>query len=46
MEAQLILATMAQRFRLEQLDKAEPTQAATLGFAQPVRMCLHTNRQS
>ena len=40
MEAQLILATIAQRFRLEQLDKAKLAQAATLSFARPVRMSL------
>ncbi|HEX6386231.1 MAG TPA: cytochrome P450, partial [Anaerolineae bacterium] len=41
MEAQLILATIAQRFRLQQLDEATLAQAATLSFARPVRMRLH-----
>jgi cytochrome P450 len=41
MEAQLLLATIAQRFRLEQLDEARMGPAATLSFAQPVRMQLY-----
>ncbi len=38
MEAQLILATMAQRFRLEQLNEAKLAPAITLSFAEPVQM--------
>lgn len=40
MEAQLILATIAQRLRLEQLDEATLDQSVTLSFARPVRMRL------
>lgn len=41
MEAQLILAAVAQRFRLQQLNEAKLVHSATLGFAEPVRMRLH-----
>lgn len=41
MEAQLLLATLAKRFRLEQLDEATMGQTATLGFAKPLHMRLH-----
>lgn len=44
MEAQLLLATIAQRFRLEQLDEARIGPAVTLRFTQPVRMRLHHRR--
>lgn len=41
MEAQLILAAIAQRFRLQQLNEAKLVHSATLGFAEPVQMRLH-----
>ena len=41
MEAQLILATIAQRFQLQQLNEAKMAAAPTLGFAEPVYMRLH-----
>lgn len=41
MEAQLILATIAQHFRLRQLSEAKMASAPTLGFAEPVYMQLH-----
>jgi cytochrome P450 len=41
MEAQLLLATIAQQFCLELLDEAVMGHTATLGFARPVRMRLH-----
>ena len=40
MEAQLILATMAQQFRLQQLSEARMAPAITLSFAEPVQMRL------
>jgi cytochrome P450 len=40
MEAQLLLATIAQRFCLEQLNEAKIGYTATLGFAEPVQMRL------
>ncbi|MDX1521375.1 MAG: cytochrome P450, partial [Anaerolineae bacterium] len=42
MEAQLILATIAQQFRLQQLNEARMASAPTLGFAKPVHMRLHS----
>lgn len=41
MEAQLLLATIAQQFCLEQLNEARMDLTPTLGFAQPVLMRLH-----
>ncbi len=42
MEAQLLLATIAQQYHLELLDEPTITPgSATLGFAQPVRVRLH-----
>lgn len=41
MEAQLILATIAQHFRLQQLNEAKIASGPTLGFAEPVHMRLH-----
>ena len=41
MEAQLILATIAQHFRLHQLNEAKMQPAPTLGFAEPVSMRLY-----
>ncbi len=41
MEAQLILATIAQRFRLRQLNEAAMGHTPTLGFAAPVHVRLH-----
>jgi cytochrome P450 len=41
MEAQLLLATIAQQFRLEQLTEAKMDDTPTLGFAAPVQMRLH-----
>jgi cytochrome P450 len=41
MEAQLLLATIAQQFRLEQLTEAKMADTPTLGFAAPVQMRLH-----
>ncbi|GAB4161237.1 MAG: cytochrome P450 [Candidatus Promineifilaceae bacterium] len=41
MEAQLLLATIAQQFCLEQLNEAKMDLTPTLGFAQPVLMRLH-----
>jgi cytochrome P450 len=42
MEAQLILATIAQRYRLELCEQPIPTKGAgTLGFEQPVTVRLH-----
>jgi cytochrome P450 len=41
MEAQLLLATIAQQFRLEQLTEAKMGDTPTLGFAEPVQMRLH-----
>ena len=40
MEAQLLLATIAQQFHLEQLNEAKMGDTPTLGFAQPVQMRL------
>jgi cytochrome P450 len=40
MEAQLLLATIAQQFRLEQLTEAKMGDTPTLGFAAPVEMRL------
>jgi cytochrome P450 len=40
MEAQLILATIAQYFRLQQLNEAKMVPAMTLSFAEPVRIRL------
>lgn len=41
MEAQLLLATLAQHFRVQFLDPPQPTRAiGTLGFAHPVRVRL------
>lgn len=40
MEAQFLLATIAQQFRLEQLSEAKMGDTPTLGFAQPVQMRL------
>lgn len=41
MEAQLILATIAQQFRLQQLNEAKLQPSVTLSFAEPVHMRLH-----
>ena len=41
MEAQLILATIAQRFQLQQLNEAQTGPAILLGFAKPVQMRLN-----
>lgn len=42
MEAQLLLATIAQRFQIELLTQARPVKAiGTLGFDQPVTVRLH-----
>ena len=41
MEAQLILATIAQRFQLKQLTEARLAQSPTLVLAEPVHMRLH-----
>lgn len=41
MEAQLLLATIAQHFCLEQLNEAKMAFTPTLGFAKPVLMRLH-----
>lgn len=42
MEAQLAVATIAQHYRIELIDKAERTgKTTTLGFAHPVRVKLH-----
>ena len=41
MEAQLLLATIAQQFRLEQLNEAQMDNTPTLAFAKPVQMRLH-----
>lgn len=43
MEAQLILATMAQRFQLQQLTEAKVMPAITLSFAEPVQMRIKKN---
>jgi len=43
MEAQLILATIAQQFRLQQLCEAKTAPAITLSFAKPVQMRLQKN---
>lgn len=40
MEAQLILATIAQQYSLEQLNQATMNNTPTLGFAEPVHMQL------
>jgi cytochrome P450 len=40
MEAQLLLATIAQQFDLEQLNEAKMGYTPTLGFAEPVQMRL------
>ena len=41
MEAQLLLASIAQQFRLEQLTEAKMADTPTLGFTTPVQMRLH-----
>ena len=47
MEAQLLLATIAQRFHLEILDKPQMIPGSpTLGFAHPVRVRLHSHQES
>lgn len=47
MEAQLLLATIAQRFHLEILDKPEMAPGSpTLGFAHPVRVRLHSHQEA
>ena len=46
MEAQLLLATVARRFHLEQVDEARLGHTATLGFAEPVGMRLHKRASS
>lgn len=43
MEAQLILATIAQHFRLQQLNEAKMLPSPTLTFADPIQMQLHKN---
>jgi len=44
MEAQLLLAAIAQRFCLEQLNEAKMEQTAILSFAEPVKMRLHQQK--
>jgi cytochrome P450 len=47
MEAQLLLATIAQQFHLEILDQPEMAPGSpTLGFAHPVRARLHSHQES
>lgn len=43
MEAQLILATIAQCFQLQQLTEANVTPSITLSFAEPVQMRIQKN---
>ena len=44
MEAQLILATMAQRFQLQQVTEARVGPSITLSFAEPVQMRIQKDR--
>ena len=46
MEAQLLVATIAQQVCLEQLDEAIMGQQATLSFVKPVRMKIHRRKLS